>query len=460
MDTTLSLTEEQHKILKDHLYPGDNLEAVAVALCGRHVGKDFHRLFVHEIMVIPYEKCTLREKHKLVWTTESIISLLDKAAKRNMAILKIHSHPSVSRHFSRYDDESDTKLFSSIYSWVDNDLPHASAIMLPDGSIFGRSISPDGKFNSLSRVTVVGDDIVFWDEKKHPRSTPEFARRHIQVFGTATYERLSKLKIGVIGCSGTGSLVVEQLARLGVGELVLVDPDHIEEKNLNRIPNATMADAREEKRKVDVLARAIKAMELGTVVQAIPAEISTADVVKSLAECDVVFGCMDGVDGRHILNRLASFYLMPYFDLGVKLIADGKGGVDQVCATVHYLQPGRSSLMSRKVYTQEQLFAANLKKTDPVEYEERLKSKYITGVNEERPAVISVNMLIAALAVNEFLARIHPYRQEPNGHYAIHGFSLSNGQYIYEPESEKCSALSKHVGRGHTTPLLDMPELS
>ena len=47
------------------------------------------------------------------------------------------------------------------------------------------------------------------------------------------------MSIAVVGCSGTGSPVIEQLARLGVGRLVLVDPDRVEEKNLNRIVNAT-----------------------------------------------------------------------------------------------------------------------------------------------------------------------------------------------------------------------------
>lgn len=50
-------------------------------------------------------------------------------------------------------------------------------------------------------------------------------------------------KIDHIGNSGTGSIVVEQLGRLGVGEFVFVDPDAIEAKNLNRILNATSEDA-------------------------------------------------------------------------------------------------------------------------------------------------------------------------------------------------------------------------
>jgi hypothetical protein len=82
------------------------------------------------------------------------------------------------------------------------------------------------------------------------------------------------------------------------------------------------------------------------------------------------------------------------------------------------------------------------------------------GVNEDRPAVISVNMFFASLAVNEFLARLHPYRDDNNGRFAVYRFSLSQAQIYMEPEGEQCKLLSRHVGRGDAKPLLDMPELS
>src|SRR2546422_10875199 len=110
-------------------------------------------------------------------------------------------------------------------------------------------------------------------------------------------------------------------------------------------------------------------MGLGTEVIPLAHNLCEPDVVRAVAACDVLFGCMDGVDGRHLLNRLATFYLIPYFDVGVKLESDGRGGIDQVCGTVHYLQPGRSSLFSRGMYTLEQLRAAGLRRSDPRAYE-------------------------------------------------------------------------------------------
>ena len=194
---------------------------------------------------------------------------------------------------------------------------------------------------------------------------------------------------------------------------MLVDPDRVEAKNLNRILNSTRADVRNRRLKVDVLARAISKMELGTIVETHPTSLFDPSAIKAVANCDIVFGCMDSIDGRHLLNKLATFYLLPYFDLGVKIEADGRGGVDQVCGTVHYLQPGGSSLLSRNVYTMEQVRAAGIYRTDPAAYRSQLDQGYIRGVPEDRPAVIQLNSLVASVAINELLARLHPYRIDP-----------------------------------------------
>ena len=455
---TLSLTQGQHAELLAHLFPGDGLEAVAVALCGHRRGSDRHRLLVRRVVPVPYEACPVRTPERVTWKTDVLPPLLEEAARQGLAIVKIHGHGQPSP-FSAVDDHSDRALFPSVHAWTDGG-PHASAIMFRDGRMIGRLVDARGRFHPVESVTVVGDDLWFWASPTQHAPVPEFGQRIAQTFGSGTYDRLRKLRIAVVGCSGTGSPLIEQLARNCVGTLLLVDPDYVEEKNLNRILNATMEDARNGRPKVDVAARAIRAMGLGTVVETHHRSLFDPDVVRAVAGCDVVFGCMDSVDGRHLLNKLATFYLVPYFDLGIRLEADGKGGVDQVVGTVHYLQPGGSSLLSRHVYRMEQVRAAGLFRTNPAVYRAQLKEGYIRGVQENRPAVVQVNSLVASLAVNEFLGRLHPYRLDPNADYAIHRLSLSHGIYEHEGDGEPCPMLARHVGRGDVTPLLDWAELS
>jgi hypothetical protein len=358
------------------------------------------------------------------------------------------------------DDRTDHDFFASLPAWFDRDFAHGSAILLPDGRVRGRIFEDAHGFHSIGCVAIAGDDLKFHYTGGLTPDSAEFSMRHAQLFGAGTIARLKRLSIAVVGCSGTGSLVIMQLARLGVGKLVLVDPDHIEEKNLGRILPATMDDVYRKRLKVDVMRRWLEESGLGTQTETFACNLANPDAVLAVAACDVAFGCMDGVEGRHLLNRLAAFYVLPYFDVGVKLEADGIGGIDQISGAVHYLQPGGSSLLSRGVYKLEQVKAEGLKRTNPQAYREQVASKYISGVQEDRPAVVSVNMHYASMAVNEFLARLHPYRDDPNRDFAMVRTSLTQTQSYCGPGGVPCKLLAPHVGRGDVHPLLDRPDLS
>lgn len=457
----LIISGKHHKKLMDHLYPGDGNEAVAVAICGRHNYKNNKKLLVNELILIPYDQCPVRTPDLVNWSTTMVIPFLEKASRKGMALLKIHSHPGGYRDFSETDDKSDRELFESVYGWMEDEEPHASAIMLPDGEIFGRIMHSDLSDQPIDRITICGDDIILWDKNHANCKIQEFEKRTSQAFGAGTTSILKSLKITIVGCSGTGSPVIEQLVRLGVGQVVLVDPDRIEEKNLNRIINSTIKDAKTESFKVQVLKKAIENIGLGTHVIDFNKNLFDDNaIINEIASSDVIFGCVDSVDGRHLLNQIATFYLIPYFDLGVKLKSDGKGGIDQIMGSVHYLQPGGSSLRMRGVYSEEELRASSMFRSNPNEYHKQKRSGYIVDVAVDSPAVVSINTQIASIAVNEFLARIHPFRYDSNENFAINRISFTDSYVQHEKDGESDPYLSKFVGRGHMTPILNMPELN
>jgi len=461
MSIDLKISGIMYETLQSHLFPGDGKESVAIALCGAYHSENSVKILVHKLIPIPIEECIIRTEVQVNWKTNKLIDVLELAARKKFSILKIHSHPTGFPEFSKTDDTSDIEIFDSIFSWIEDVDVHVSAVMLPDGRIFGRAITREDelKFEPLNKITVVGSDIKYFTD--HSLEVDSFTIRTAQAFGDATTSLLKNLTVGIVGCSGTGSPTIEQVARLGFGKIVMIDPDKIEIKNLNRIINSTRDDAENARHKVEVLAKAIRSMGLETEVDALPINLYEGQTaISKIADCDVVFGCMDSVDGRHLLNQIATFYLVPYFDLGVKLIADGKGGIDQIWATVHYLQPGKSSLLTRGVYTLDDLAAASMYRKDPVNYEALKKEGYIKNVNVESPAVISINMHIASLAVIEFLARIHKFRYDDNADSAITRVSLSDSYIQKEADGETDIYLEKFVGRGDMVPLLNMPEFS
>lgn len=444
--------------LRRHLFPGDGKEAVAFTLCGCHRAPEHDVLLVQKVIPVPYADCPIREPDRVTWRTDALEPLLLQAAQDKLGIVKFHSHPTGYENFSRTDDISDRDLFESVYGWVDDDGPHASVIMLPGGGLLGRSIDSQNRFHALQQILVADHDIgLFLSEVVS--TLPAHAERHAQLLGERTTNLLRQLTVGVVGCSGTGSFVIEMLARLGIKKLVLIDPDRVEYRNLNRIIGTTAADAATRRRKVDVLGEHVARIGLDTRVDLVPHELASVAAVRALAGCDVVFGCMDSHDGRRTLNRIACFYLLPYFDCGVGLSADGTGGVDEVSVASHYVQPGRSTLLGRGAIRQKRADAEAMARRNPEQYRALHAEKYLEGVEIDSPAVISINALAASLVVNEFLARLHPYRLAENVEHA--SVRLSFGGMFLDLERETSdSPLRRALGRGDVKPLLDMTDLS
>jgi hypothetical protein len=75
-------------------------------------------------------------------------------------------------------------------------------------------------------------------------------------------------------------------------------------------------------------------------------------------------------------------------------------------------------VLERGAISSEQIRAEETRRTNPDLYRELRRQRYIQGGEEERPAVISVNALFGALAVNEFLARVHVFRDAGNKEFS------------------------------------------
>ncbi|MDC6362152.1 MULTISPECIES: HesA/MoeB/ThiF family protein [Flavobacteriaceae] len=449
------ITDKMCQELKNHLHNGDGLEALAFIVCGRLNHEGDYWLLAHEVFLMPHEKCS-RDIDYVSWKTEHIEHLLEKAKDKGFAIVKVHSHFMPNSNFSELDDISDKSFFEAVYGWANSDLPHASIIMYPDGSMRGRMVKDNLSFKELEKITVVGNSIKRYYNMVQEKSVAEEFVRNQQAFGKKTVRILKDLKVGVVGCSGTGSPVVEQLHRLGVGTIVMIDSDFSERKNLNRILGSTMDDANSKRLKVEVLKEHVEKTGLGTKVIVFPTLIQESrEAIDCLASCDFIFGGVDSVEGRFYMNLISTYYIVPLIDIGVKLVADGRGGVDSINGNIHYIYPGSKTFLERGVFTQEQLMAETLRRVSPEEFEKR--KAYFDNIEIESPAVISVNLTYAAFAVNEMLARLHPYRYRDNDKYGHTCINLSDWDInSYEVGESKLKSTLKNIGVGNLEPELEI----
>ena len=456
-ENSLVLKESSYKILRKHLYPGNNLEFAAILLCHYGQGKSSFRLIVKEIITIPADKCKKQKLNYLSWAFSEYITpkKIEQIDKEGLSIITIHSHPNGYDQFSKTDDENDKEMFYSINNWFDDNRPNGSAIMLPNGKIIARTVSDIGSFNAIQKVSIIGENIKIWKQSKIKNKIPSYGLKISQTFGKGTFKLLRDLKVGVVGCSGTGSIIVELLMRNCIGQLVLVDPDIIEEKNLNRIINAKKKDAKNKIHKVELLKKSILETGIDTKVDTYIKDTNNKEVIEALIDCDVVFGCVDSAIGRYHLECVATAYFIPYFDIGVYLEADSKGGITQIDVATHYIHPENNSLIERGVYTSDQLTSESWKKSDKSYYEKNKMAGYLKNVEEDQPAVISVNMKAACLSFNDFLARLHAFRLDDNSEFDIQKFQLVQGCYLNEKAGKEPSSIfKKYLGMGEKSFLI------
>jgi hypothetical protein len=216
--------------------------------------------------------------------------------------------------------------------------------------------------------------------------------------------------------------------------------------------------------KVEMFVEAVEGYRGPGVAEALPFSILTREAILAASQCDVLFCCVDSLEARQILDMVASAYLLPLFDVGVVIPTRQAGitrAVADVCGRIDYVQPGRSSLKDRGVYTPETLRAEYLRRNAPESHQQELDAGYIRGILDEAPAVISLNMRAAAACVNEFIARAYPFRHEANERYARTQFSLAACEEEYVAEEVFAThAYVYLLGTGSKEPLLGLPFLA
>ena len=126
---------------------------------------------------------------------------------------------------------------------------------------------------------------------------------------------ISKSSVVVVGCGGLGSNVAPMLARMGVGEIALMDNDHIEMSNIHR-QTFTFKQASERKSKCKVLARICKKINPDCVVLNIEDKLDKS-TSHWLADADVIVDGLNNWETRYLINDFAVRNGYPYVYAGV-----------------------------------------------------------------------------------------------------------------------------------------------
>lgn len=417
---TFSILEEQRAALQKNIFR-DESEYAALILCGRSQSRDpwtgdlEERIIARELIEVPEKVFIERTPTGFTWSTAPFYHAVKRSEAQDLAVAVVHSHPAGFLRFSDADDIAEKETFEIAFNRLDSDRPHLSLIMTPDGEMAGRAYGPDLKPHDADMIRVIGRRWRFRSkERGQDMIGPEFDRQ-VRAFGAQSTLDLTQLRIGIVGCGGTGSAVAALLARIGVRRVALFDTDRVDETNLNRLHYSRRADANLRRLKVDVLGEALAEIGLPLSVERVPHHVEDVESRAALKSCDVVFGCTDDHLGRNVLNRLAHFYLIPVIDLGLLIDPREDGGYDAFDGRVTVIQPGSPCQVCRGLIQTDIMLAEGLRRNDPKLYEERRRAGYVVGMPDPSPVVVTFTTEVATMAVNEMFQRLNGFRGSTGG---------------------------------------------
>ena len=264
--------------------------------------------------------------------------------------------------------------------------------------------------------------------------------RNERFFGEEGQAKLASVSVAVVGIGGIGTHVVQQLALLGVGKIVMIDAEEIDTTNLNRYIGVRFTDPIPGTLKVSIGERLASEINADVESVAIPEELRSQRAFEQINGCDFVFGCVDTDGPRLILTELCSTYAKPYFDLATDIVDAGKrfGG------RVFVAWDGSGCLFCHEVIdiadAIDDLMSEGAKRDrDSIYGVDR------NDLGEAGPAVVSLNGIIASVGVTEFMLAVTGILDAPRTHLTYRG---NMGKLAVSTDTGKDSCYFCHEIRG------------
>ncbi|MFJ7168653.1 ThiF family adenylyltransferase [Streptomyces globosus] len=403
---SLSIPHRLWTDLSAHLFPSGG---GAVLLAGHAEGARGPRLLAYDLITATNDTDYMPGEYGHRALAPSFVrDAAVRARDESAAYLAVHAHGGLDRvRFSSVDTASHERGYPALRQITGQTVgglvftPHAAAgdLWLADGSRtpLAETVIPGGNLLRLrpcpATATPAGPD--------HDRQA--------RLLGDVGQETLNRLRVAVVGLGGVGSILVEELARLGVGTLVLIDDDTVEATNLPRLVAAGKDDIGQ--LKTDLAAR--NAQRANPRIRLIPmaTRVEHPEALKELALCDWIFLAADSASARHWVNAAVQQFLIPGVQVGVKIPVDSAGCVGQIHTATRIMLPGDGCLWCNRLIDSTQLAIDMHPKA------ERDAARYVPGV--PAPSVITLNTLAAAEALNHFVLAATGLHDDDHDHAAV-----------------------------------------
>jgi len=414
----LRITEQRWLQLHRHLFPGDHDEHGAVILCGVARSERGVRLLVRDVVLaqdgVDFVPGT--RGYRLL-TAAFVTRMVRRARDEQLVYLAVHNHGgTTSVGFSQPDLASHERGYPTLLKVSKQTV---GALVLAEQAVAGDLWLQNGRRERLARTVVVGSRLDVLTPEPNLTEPVVAARYHRQslIFGQAGQAILGGAKVAVVGAGGVGMLLVQLLARLGVGHLLVIDPERVDPTNLPRLPEATRLDAMEHldrdgipilmrnaarrfaAPKVRVARRIARRANSKITFEGIAGDVADNAVAHRITDCDFIFLAADTMLARDVVNQMSQQYLIPTLQVGSKPVIDKKrGAVRDVFAVVRTLGTEPGCLWCGDLIDPVRLSEETL--SDSVQV---ANQRYVNDPDVHAPSVITLNGMAAGWAANDFM---------------------------------------------------------
>lgn len=384
---SLVFPSDQFEAMRRALLASAPQESAALALA--YFDSETKNFLVREWIPVPEDRYQRRSPVEARIDAASFVPLLKRVKREGLSLVFVHTHPfsGGTPQFSGTDDSGEISLRAFLEGRIGG---RHLALVLSQDSCSARELT---RREHVS-VKTVGSNIRRYPEQRTAVEIKAQHDRQLRALGREGQFQLAQLKVGVVGLGGTGSVVAQELAYLGVNRYVLVDTDRVEVTNLNRLVGASDVDVGQYK--TAVAERQIRVINPSSALDRVDADVVLQSSLRGLLDCDIIFCCTDSHASRAVLNQVAYQFYVPCIDMGVVINAE-RGRIFHLQARTQLLAPGLPCLACMN------LLDADAVRRGLMAREELAADPYFIGESEPQPSVVTVNSTIASLAVTMFL---------------------------------------------------------
>jgi molybdopterin/thiamine biosynthesis adenylyltransferase len=231
--------------------------------------------------------------------------------------------------------------------------------------------------------------------------------RNERFFGAEGQRLIAQELVAVVGCGGLGEHLIPQLVCLGVDGIIGIDDEDLSETNRNRYVLARNDDPVPGMHKVDIAERASNAIDPAVRFIPVKASLRSHEALSSLIKATTIFGCVDNEGSRLVLMEFALANCIPYFDLATDIPA---GDALDFGGRVVLMDEQPGCLVCMDVLDMSEA-RRDLEGLAAREDRERIYGVDKANLDQAGPSVVSLNGVVASLAVTEFIMRVTGLRQ-------------------------------------------------